>query len=343
MKSNREFSEIELKQIIDYYLAPHSLKDTVKAMGISSVTVLRRILRENNIALHDKNISRQLAQEHAVLTWLDKYGVENPSQSQEVLAKRKETNLARYGVDTFMQSSEFREKAKQTMQQKYGVDYTLQSEELKSKIKMTNLNKYGYTNPQQNLQVQDKTKQTNLERYGVEYLAQNKEISNKQQETYKKHMQSLFGVDHHFQLESIQQKVYQTKMINHTWSSSEPEEEFYQYLLTKYNKTDIKRQYKDTRYPFMCDFYIKSLDLFIELNLSWTHGGHLFDANNSKDTEKLSLWQAKAETSDYYKNAIETWVVRDKRKYQCAQDYNLNYVMIYSKQELYYIIEQKLI
>ena len=199
---------------------------------------------------------------------MDKYGVENPSQSQEVLAKRKETNLARYGVDTFMQSSEFREKAKQTMQQKYGVDYTLQSEELKSKIKMTNLNKYGYTNPQQNLQVQDKTKQTNLERYGVEYLAQNKEISNKQQETYKKHMQSLFGVDHHFQLESIQQKVYQTKMINHTWSSSEPEEEFYQYLLTKYNKTDIKRQYKDTRYPFMCDFYIKSLDLFIELNLS---------------------------------------------------------------------------
>ena len=216
MKSDLKFSEEELKEIINYYLTPHTLKDTVKAMEISSVNVLRRILRENNIALHDKTISRKLAQEHSIATCLNKYGVENPSQCQAVIDKRKETNLARYGAETFMQSAEFREKAKQTMQQKYGVDYTMQSDDLKDKIELTNLNKYGCINPQQNLQVQDKTKQTNLQRYGVEYLAQNKEISNKQQETYKKHMQLLFGVDHHFQLESVKQKVYDTKNINHT-------------------------------------------------------------------------------------------------------------------------------
>ena len=68
MKSDLKFSEEELKKIINYYLAPHSLKDTVKAMEISSVTVLRRILRENNIALHDKTISRKLAQEHSITT-----------------------------------------------------------------------------------------------------------------------------------------------------------------------------------------------------------------------------------------------------------------------------------
>ena len=30
---------------------------------------------------------------------------------------------------------------------------------------------------------------------------------------------------------------------------------------------------KYDRYPFACDFYISSLDLFIECNYHWTHGG----------------------------------------------------------------------
>ena len=45
------------------------------------------------------------------------------------------------------------------------------------------------------------------------------------------------------------------------------EKEVYEKLLTHFSKEDIIPQYFDgERYPFKCDFYIKSVDLFIEVN-----------------------------------------------------------------------------
>ena len=83
-------------------------------------------------------------------------------------------------------------------------------------------------------------------------------------------------------------KQYETKKKNNSFNTSTPEDKFYDYLVEKFSKNDIIRQYStDKRYPFNCDFYIKSLDLFIELNFNWTHGGHKFDANNQEDLKKL--------------------------------------------------------
>ena len=94
------------------------------------------------------------------------------------------------------------------------------------------------------------------------------------------------------------------------------------------------RQYRDERYPFACDFYIKSEDLFIELNLNWTHGLHPFDKNNKQDLEKLATWQEKAKTSAFYKKAIYTWTDLDVRKLKAAQENKLNYFAYYSEEEL---------
>ena len=130
-------------------------------------------------------------------------------------------------------------------------------------------------------------------------------------------------------------KQYETKKKNNSFNTSTPEDKFYDYLVEKFSKNDIIRQYStDKRYPFNCDFYIKSLDLFIELNFNWTHGGHKFDANSQEDLKKLEDWQEKALTSDYYKNAIETWVVRDQKKYEIAKLNNLNYLVFYNESEI---------
>ena len=135
--------------------------------------------------------------------------------------------------------------------------------------------------------------------------------------------------------EEILEKAYNTKSKNKSWNSSTPEDKFYEYLVEKFSKNDIIRQYStDKRYPFNCDFYIKSLDLFIELNFSWTHGGHRFDISSQEDLKKLKEWQEKALTSDYYKNAIETWVVRDQKKYKAAKENNLNYLVFYNESEI---------
>ena len=54
---------------------------------------------------------------------------------------------------------------------------------------------------------------------------------------------------------------------NNSYGKSREEDNYYKQLLSIYSSEDIVRQYYDKeRYPFHCDFYIKSEDLFIEFN-----------------------------------------------------------------------------
>lgn len=152
--------------------------------------------------------------------------------------------------------------------------------------------------------VQLKTKRTSLERYGVEFPAQTK---------------------------LVQDKIYRTKKKNHTVSSSKSEIHMYDMLVFRFGRDDVEHQYKhDKRYPFMCDFYVRSLDLFIELNASWTHGGHWF-GDDIDDEIVLDKWWSKVHEngSSYYRAAIETWTVRDVKKRKTAIENNLNYVVFW--------------
>jgi hypothetical protein len=101
-------------------------------------------------------------------------------------------------------------------------------------------------------------------------------------------------------------------------------------LLTIFEETDIIRQYSDERYPFNCDFYIKSVDLFIECNFHWTHNSHYFDKNNEHDVKKLNIWKSK--NSAYYKNAIYVWTVSDLRKKEYSKQ--LNYIVLWNQSNM---------
>lgn len=122
----------------------------------------------------------------------------------------------------------------------------------------------------------------------------------------------------------IQEKKYQTRKRNNSFKESEKENDVYRLLLQKYKKTDIKRQYNDkNRYPFNCDFYIESIDTFIEYNGSWTHGGHPFNEQNDEDQKLITIWKNK--NTKFYNNAIETWTIRDVKKRNTALKNKLNY------------------
>lgn len=87
---------------------------------------------------------------------------------------------------------------------------------------------------------------------------------------------------------------------------------------------------EDPRYPFECDFYIKSKDLFIEVQGNWTHGDHPFDPTNEEDLKLVRKWEEKSQTSTYYKNAIKVWTISDPLKTKTAKENNLNYITIYN-------------
>ena len=133
--------------------------------------------------------------------------------------------------------------------------------------------------------------------------------------------------------DEIQKKREKTKRKNKTFKTSKKEDEAYQILCDFFSNDDVIRQYKDNvRYPFCCDFYIKSCDLFIECNFSWTHGGHWFDENDKNDLRKLQFMKAK--NSKYYDNAIDTWTVRDVKKRKCAKINSINYLVFWTLNEM---------
>ena len=128
------------------------------------------------------------------------------------------------------------------------------------------------------------------------------------------------------------QKANETKRRNGTFNTSKPEEEAYELLCERFSADDVIRQYRSEVYPFNCDFYLKSRDLYIECNFSWTHGGHWYDPLDEADQAKLKKWQDKG--TDFYNNAVETWTSRDAKKRQTALDNNLNYQVFWSLDEL---------
>ena len=134
---------------------------------------------------------------------------------------------------------------------------------------------------------------------------------------------------------TILAKQYETKKKNKSFNSSKPEDNYYIHLINIYGEDDVIRQYRDDRYPYACDFYVKSKDLFIELNFNWTHGGHPFDSQNEADIRKLTMWEKKAIKSEFYKNAIYTWTKLDVKKQLVAKENNLNYIVYYSEENAY--------
>lgn len=161
---------------------------------------------------------------------------------------------------------------------------------------------YGVENPFQVDKNKEKIRNTCIERYGVVSPNKNRRILNKGLETKKR---------------------------NHTVNTSRPENEIYEKLLTKFKR--VYRQYKSNEYPFLCDFYIGDLDLYIEYQGNWTHGTHPFDSNSIEDMIIVDAWNKKA--SRYYESAIDVWTKRDPLKRKTAKDNNLNWIEFFSMKE----------
>ena len=110
--------------------------------------------------------------------------------------------------------------------------------------------------------------------------------------------------------------------------SSKVEIDLYKYLINTFSFENVDPQHYDDQYPYSCDFFIPGINLYIEIQGSWTHGKHPFNPDDKKDNEKLNYWKSK--DNEYYNNAIYTWTDLDVRKRVCARDNHLNYLEIFS-------------
>lgn len=272
-----------------------------------------------------------LAKYHA--TCMERYGVEHamklPENGQafalrmseranEFQRKRQATCLERYGAPYFTQTDDFRRmmcnkalsddligRMYDVMILKYGVKYSHQIPAVKENFRQFVLD---------NLDLfLEKRRETCMERYGVPYYSQTDDF---------KQLQSERMLD-----SKVQEKLCEIRLKNHTFKSSLPEDNLYELLCLYFDVSDVKRQYRSDDYSYACDFYIKSRNMYVELNVSWTHGGHWYDNTSTVDCCVLQQWQKK--NTAYYDNAITTWTKRDVYKREMAEKNNLNYVVFW--------------
>lgn len=206
------------------------------------------------------------------------------------------------------------------------------------------ISKYGVYTYAETPEYNEKVRQTCLERYGVPSYTQTEEYKTRMasmypemQKKYKETCMKKYGVPNYSLTREFQKKSNETKLKNKSFNQSKPEERSYLFLKELY--PDILRQYSSNEYPFACDFYIPSENLYIELNAHWTRGRHAFDPLNEDDLNKLKMWQSK--NTEFYKNAIDTWTVHDLKKRQIAKQNNLNYLEFWSDDDLIIYFKKK--
>ena len=280
-------------------------------------------------------------------TCINKYGVENVYQNQEIKNKIKQTKLDKYGNEYYNNS----EKVHQTNLQNLGVKMPFQSKEILNKCIQTLKNKYGkeINNPMDLDIIKDKIRQTCLKKYGVDWVTKTDLFIKKTKQTLLK----KYGVDAYAKTkewkEYIQspeyqiqrkQKEYNTKKKNKSFNISKDEFLCYQLLKEQFN--DTIHQFRDLkRYPFNCDFYIPSLDLFIEYQGSEFHGQKPYEGNE-EDLQKIKLWEERGnkickqenKNNSRYFEMIKTWTIKDPLKRKTAKDNNLNYIEFWNIKEV---------
>lgn len=242
--------------------------------------------------------------------------------------KTQATILKKYGVKNVSQSDIIKKKKKETFIKHYGVENNYCREEIKEKNRLINkLNKE---------QILEKRKKTNNEKYGVDFYLS----LNKGKHLTQEHKEKIGNT-----IKSEKFQTYRSNKLkeNNTFNKSYIEEAFYKLFTSKYN--NVIRQYKSKDYPFSCDFYIKDIDTYIEIQGSHYHHFHPFDKNNIDDIKELERLKTLSINHPQYDNIIKVWTELDVNKRKIAKDNNLNYIELFpddykDNKELYNIVKE---
>lgn len=249
----------------------------------------------------------------------------SPFKKKEIQQKIKNKFIEKYGTDNVLKLKEFHDKAKQTKLEKYGDE----NYNNKEKIRQTFLRKYGFTCAAKVSEIRKKQIETAIKKYGGVFHKE--KVSETIQEKYGVKWFTLSNkLKERANSKEAIEKGIETRRKNHTFNVSKPEENLYKILIDKYGEDNIIRQYKSFKYPWRCDFYVKSKDLYIELQGYYTHGTHPYDENNPKDVKILE--ELKLKYQDYYlqnrkyPQIITIWTEYDVKKREVAKKNKLNFI-----------------
>ena len=255
------------------------------------------------------------------ITKKEKYDDENFNNRN----KCKETNIEKYGVENVFQSEEIKEKSKETCLDKYGKEYYQQTDDMKNKSKETCLKKYDTEYYLQSIDKKEKSEETCLEKYGFMIPSKNEDVKIKISKSikntlYKKSFEiydnliNVIGDDLIIYCDvcnnnfTISKSMYQNRKhdkinictccnpINKQYSSFE--KEISDFIISVDIKTQLKN--KTIIKPYELDIYLPEFNLAFEFNGLYWHSEMYKDKNyhkmksdlcEEKGTQLIHIWE----------------------------------------------------
>jgi hypothetical protein len=223
--------------------------------------------------------------ENLIKSYRKKYGenIINPYQAKEVKEKIKHSLQERYGVDHNFKSETVRNKIKETNIEKYGVDHFSKTDEFKEKYKESIKKKYGVDHFSKTDEFKEKSKNTWFKKYGVEHPMKDPLLLDKFLEKIHKFKDFEFPSG-----KIVRVQGYEDKALKILLEEGICEDDI---LVAKGEIINeigiIEYFFKDKNKFYFPDFFIKSLNMVIEVKSTWT-----FD-NNGKIQKEDNIIFAK--------------------------------------------------
>lgn len=277
-------------------------------------------------------------------TNLERYGVENPSQNEDIKQKMKDYFMREYGVDCSLKIPEVRAKIEATNLKKYGYKYAFAMPHIIEKAREAHFMKYGVMYGTQYAPTKEKIKKVHKERYGVEYPTQRKEYHENIEKKFgsrcyvasesgKKHMKEKYGEENAMHcpelFRKMQRKAFSTK--SYTLPSGKvillqgyENKCMDRYLIEeKYSEDDvvmakmsIPYYFEGKKHKYYPDIYIKSENKIVEVKSDWTY--------NREYEKNVAKWKATVEAG--YETYVEVY---DSKKLIRIEFINDNLVILF--------------
>lgn len=247
---------------------------------------------------------------------------------------RKRSLFTKYcsNPSCYNSSSETKEKKR--------ISLKLHEEENKKRM----VDRFGVEYNSQRKEQIEKRKTTLIEKYGTVNLHSIKEFEDKSKETIMKKT----GYDSYFKIPEIRKLAYEQLLEDSKNGKSKKEDEVYDFLISL-GYTDTIRHYISDSYPYPCDFYIPSLNMYIEYHGSQYHNGRAYlgnpddikEANTLLEKDKVRCEETGKNKSPYF-SIFNTWTNIDCKRRNLVNERKLKYLELYScdsKEELKFQID----
>ena len=292
---------------------------------------------------------KDLAKKHYQDSMMKNHGVKHNWASKDPKLNGCATRKERYNVEYVWASKDPELNGQAERERKYGNKHIFCIKEFRDKIvekRKNDVDKNGLNSYERAGLKGAQTSKNNIDENGLNGF-QRGTLKTKQYFIHKE------GVDNYSKtkefkdlwknndfVKQVAQKIYETKKKNKSFNNrSKMEVRCFELLKTKF--PDAEHSYRDSaRYPFNCDMYIPSLDLFIECHFGFAHGGEPFNPNNLKHLKEVERCNIKKEELRFdgkkkksYAEKIKVWTVDDPIKLETFKKNNLNYKIFYTEKE----------